>query len=172
MLNCLCCDLEKSDISKMKIQTHEIKSEPKNASEYKVKDIMTIKPVTVSEEATIEQCAQIMSERKIGSVIIEDDTISGLLTEQDIIRKVIAKGFDPKSVFVRDVMVKDLVTISSEASLISAIQIMAKHEIRHLPVVSKTDLEGFITAKDILRFEPKLFDEMTKCFKIINKHKR
>lgn len=142
----------------------------KNFSELKVSDVMTNEPVTVSASATIEQCAKIMTERKIGSIIIEDEIIEGLITEQDLVRKVLAMGLDPKVVLAKEIMVKKLITIAPDQSIQDAVDLMAKNQIRHLPVVSTKDLEGFITAKDLLQIEPMLFNDLISCFKIINKN--
>lgn len=140
-------------------------------SELKVKDIMTKQPVTISKEATISQCAKIMAQRKIGSVLVEDEIIEGVITEQDLVREVLAKGLDSRKVLAKNIMVKKLITIDLDSSVQSAIDLMAKNQIRHLPVVSTRDLEGLITAKDLLKIEPLLFKDLISCFEIVEDKK-
>jgi len=127
---------------------------------YKIKEVMTKQPITVSGDATIEQCAKIMTEKKIGSLIIEDNSIEGIITELDIVRKVVAQSKNPKTTLVKDVMTTNLITLTPEDNILDAVKLMGKHSIRHIPIVSKKDLEGFVTAKDIMGVEPKLFEEV------------
>jgi len=133
---------------------------------YKIKEVMTKQPITVSGDASIEQCAKLMAEKQVGSLIIEDETIEGIITELDIVRKVVAKGLDTKKTLVKDIMTTDLVTLNPEDSILDAVKLMGKHNIRHIPIVSKRDLEGLVTAKDIMKVEPKLFEEIVECIRI------
>ena len=121
---------------------------------------MTKQPITVAESATIEQCAKVMDKQKVGSLIIEEEQIRGIITDTDIVRRVVARNLDPKKTLVKEIMSKNLITISPDNTLLDAIKLMAKHGIRHLIVMGKEDLEGYVTAKDILKVEPALFKEM------------
>ena len=79
---------------------------------YKVYDCMTTKPISASSDAYLQQCAKIMAKNHVGALVIKDNHKSvGLITEQDIVRKVIAKGINPVDKKVRDFMTKKLMTI-------------------------------------------------------------
>ncbi len=132
----------------------------------KVKEAMTKQPITVAEDATVEQCSTVMTQKHVGSLIVEEETLLGILTEQDVVRKVVGKGLDPKTTLVKDVMHKKLVTIHPDKDIYDAITEMNKHNIRHMPVVDENDMVGFITIKDILKVEPKLFEKVVQEFNL------
>ena len=70
---------------------------------YKVYDCMTTKPVSVSPDSSLEECAKIMAKNHVGALVIKESHKStGLITEQDIVRKAIAKGINPLTKNVRD----------------------------------------------------------------------
>ena len=63
---------------------------------YKVMDAMTTKPISVSPDITLQECASIMDEGHVGAIVVKDNEQSvGILTEQDIVRRAIAKGINP-----------------------------------------------------------------------------
>ena len=124
-----------------------------------VADAMTQKPVTISPEVVLKNCAAMMKKGNIGSLIIKDkNKLQGILTEWDVVRKVVADGKDPNKLKASDVMVKNLVTISPNKDVYEAIVKMRDNDIRHLPVVKDNKLIGFLTLKDILKIQPELFD--------------
>lgn len=128
-------------------------------TDYKVMDVMTNKPVSAGKEITLKEAAQIMLNSNVNSLlIVESDKPIGIVTDEDLVRKVIAKGLDPKKIRIKDIMITDLITISSNKDIYDAMKLMRDHNIRQLPVVDKGKLVGFLTAKDILKIQPELFD--------------
>ncbi len=105
----------------------------------KIRDIMCKTVVTAKENITILQAIQLLSERHIGSIIIvdEEQKCAGIFTERDAIR-VIANKFDFMQPLSK-IMSKHVVTISLEASFDEAKRLMLSHDIRHLPVVDKSE---------------------------------
>ncbi|MEB3845504.1 MAG: CBS domain-containing protein, partial [Desulfurococcales archaeon] len=71
-----------------------------------VKDVMSTPPVTVSPDTSVKEIARIMSSKDIGSVIVVDDKgeIVGIITERDLIKRVLAPGLDPEKTLARDIM--------------------------------------------------------------------
>src|SRR3989338_708364 len=125
---------------------------------YKVYDCMTTKPISVSSEASLEECAKVMAANHVGALVVKDDHQSkGLITEQDIVRKIIAKGINPLTKKVKDFMETKLITINSDDDIYNALIKMRDSNIRHLPVVDKGKMVGLLTLKDILKIEPQLF---------------
>ena len=124
---------------------------------YKVGDAMTQNPIKIKSDASLKKCADLMAKQHIGSVLVEDKgKIVGVLSEQDIVRKAVAKGTAGKKK-VRDVMETDLVTITSDKDIFEAIRVMRNYNIRHLPVLDNDDqMIGYITLKTILKIEPAL----------------
>ncbi|MEM4637929.1 MAG: CBS domain-containing protein [Candidatus Woesearchaeota archaeon] len=128
-------------------------------TDYKVIDVMTNKPVTAGKDITLKEAAQIMLDSNVNSLlVVESEKPIGIITDEDLVRKVIAKGLDPKKIRVKDIMATDLITISPGKDIYDAMKVMRDHNIRQLPVVEKGKLVGFLTAKDILKIQPELFD--------------
>jgi CBS domain-containing protein len=124
-----------------------------------VSDAMTSRPVTVSEKTTIEQCAKIMQKNMVGSLIISSKgNVKGIISDQDIVRNVLAKGADPKKTSVKDHMEKNVVTIEPNIDIFDALSRMRDLNIKHLPVISNKKMVGLITQKDILKIQPSLFE--------------
>ena len=128
---------------------------------------MTEKPIFLRANDDLRYCAEVMSENHVGTVIIkENETVVGILTEQDIIRKVVAKGINPLEKKVKDVMETKLTTITPEKDIFEALIKMRDLNIRHLPVVDGKALIGLLTLKDILKIQPQLFDILVEKFEL------
>ena len=134
---------------------------------YKVYDCMTTKPVYISPEISLEECAKVMDVNHVGALVVKENHVSkGLITEQDIVRKVISKGINPLTKKVKDFMEKKLKTISPNSDIYDALIVMRDSNIRHLPVVDKGKMTGLLTLKDILKIEPSLFELLVEKFEI------
>ena len=134
---------------------------------YKVYDCMTTKPISVTPDTSLEQCAKVMAKNHVGALVIKDNSIStGLITEQDIVRKVIAKGMNPLTKKVGDFMEKKLKTVSPNSDIYDALIVMRDSNIRHLPVVDNGKMVGLLTLKDVLKIEPSLFDLLVEEFEL------
>jgi CBS domain-containing protein len=128
---------------------------------YKIGDCMTIQPVTVSKDISLSDCAKMMRDKRVGSLLVIDKgKLVGLITEQDLVRKAMAEALDTNKTLVKDVMIPsaDLVTIGPEKDIYDALKTMRDYSIRHLPVMQRGQLVGFLTQKDILKIQPQLFD--------------
>lgn len=134
---------------------------------YKISDAMTRRPITVTTETHIRDCAKLMAKKHVGGLLIVDnEKLKGVLTEQDIVRKGIAKDKDVKNMRVKDVMEKNLITIDPNKDIYNALVIMRDKNIRHLPVMHKGEMLGLLTLKDILKIQPQLFDILVEKFEI------
>jgi CBS domain-containing protein len=128
---------------------------------YKVGDIMTQNPVSVSSEHSLHNLSQEMSKYKVNAVLVADKKkkeLHGIITEQDIVRKTIAIGKNPLDLKASDIMEKNLITITPEKDIQSAIKIMGEMNIRHLPVVEEGEFVGLLTLNDIVRIQPQLIE--------------
>ena len=128
-----------------------------------VKDAMNPKVISASKDISIKEAARTLTKHEIGSlIIVEDEKIVGVITESDIIRKVVATGLDPSVTLVEEMMTKDVITIDADAELNDACQTMVDHKIKRLPVLDGGQLVGIITTTDIISVEPKLIEELGK----------
>jgi len=132
---------------------------------YKVADAMTINPVSVNADITLIECARIMLEKHVGTVVVKDWNSLGILTEQDIVRKAVAKGVNVNEK-IKDFIETKLITVNPDADIYDALIKMRDNNIRHLPVVEDNEMVGLLTIKDILKIEPELFDLIVEKFEL------
>ena len=103
---------------------------------------------------TVRTAAQRMAERNIGAVaVVEKGTLAGVFSERDIMSRVVAKGLNPDSTEVSDVMSRELVVAAPTEDVLSAIQKMHSIGSRHLPVVDEGKLVGMISIRDLLEVD-------------------
>jgi len=134
---------------------------------YKVCDAMTKKPVSISPETSIEECALKMRDNHVGSLVItEDSKLLGILSDRDIVRRVIAKRLNPRELKVKEVMIKKVITIGPEKDIYDALKKMKNNDVRHLPVMNKKEMVGLLTLKDVLKIQPELFELMVEKFEL------
>jgi len=129
-------------------------------ADVRVEDVMSSPPITVGEDATVYQAAVIMAENNIGSLIVVDEngSLLGIVTERDIVRKVVAKAADPRKVRVGEIMSRNPYYVTSDDSIVRAAEIMGEHGIGHLPVLDPQSLRvvGMISKRDIVSIAPDL----------------
>lgn len=139
----------------------------------KVHEAMTKNPVTVKPNSSVQDVAKIMSEKKIGSIIISGNgELSGILTERDLVRKVLARGKDPKSVKVKEIMSKPVVRINENSDLLDASELMKKKNIRRLVVVDKTKkIVGILSTNDMARVMRRAVEELTTTYYLMSRER-
>jgi CBS domain-containing protein len=107
--------------------------------------------IRVAPSLTVLAASKAMADANIGAVVVtEGDAPIGILSERDILRKIVAQERDPAQTLVRDVMTSPCITCSCEHTLEQVQQMMAHHHIRHLVVMSGTDMVGMVTSRDIM----------------------
>jgi CBS domain-containing protein len=122
-----------------------------------IKEIMKTKPVTVQPFTTVLEAAKIMRQNKIGNVIVSEvNHPIGILTESDIIKKVVCEGKHAQDITVEEVMSSPIIIAEPYISLEEALKMMGKCNIRRLPIVENNELVGIITQRDIARLSPAL----------------
>jgi len=120
---------------------------------------MTRKPITVSADISAQKAAQLMAEKHVGALLVRrKHAVVGIMTERDLLKRLIALGKHPKRTKVAAVMNAKLHTIEPEMDIFDALARMRDLNIRHLPVVSNRRMVGLLTIKDILKIQPQLFD--------------
>ena len=117
-----------------------------------LKPLMSKEITSLPSTATVLDAAKFMTDMNVGSVIImKDDIPSGILTDRDIVAKVLAQGKDPRNMGIGEIMRVPVVTISEDKDIIDATKLMANHAIRRLPVVDTSGkLVGIISLDDVL----------------------
>jgi CBS domain-containing protein len=133
-----------------------------------VKDVMTSPVVTIGEKETIYKAAQLMSKQDVGCIIVVDKENKplGILTERDMVTRVLAKNKMPSRIRAGTVMTTPLITTDPEVTLAEAARQMSRLNVRRLGVVYKGNLEGVISSKDILAVTPELLEIIQERAKI------
>ena len=125
-----------------------------------VKDIMSSPVVTLDEDETSNKVATLMDENDLGCVIISNKAGKpvGIITERDLVIRVLAKNLMPDAIKAKEIMTSPLVTITPEATISEAARRMSRLDIRRLGVVYKGNLVGVISSRDILGVMPELIE--------------
>jgi CBS domain-containing protein len=117
----------------------------------KVRDAMTSDPRTVDSGVTVVEVARLMRDEDVGLIpIVESDRVVGTVTDRDIAVRVVAEGRSAEDVKVADVASRELVTVDPDQDLDEALRLMAKHQVRRLPVVEEDGkLVGIVAQADV-----------------------
>ena len=117
-----------------------------------VKGIMKSPVVTIDSKSPVTQVAKVMTKNHIGGLVV---TIEGkpaaMVTERDILEKVVATGADASRTPVNRIMRKPLITAREDLSIVEAIMLMPKKRIRRLPILENGRLVGIVTERDLLK---------------------
>lgn len=127
-----------------------------------VRDVMSSPVVTMDEDEASNKAAANMDMNDLGAVIVQDKAGKsiGIITERDIVKRVVAKNQKPDTLKAKEIMTTPLVTIEPEASITDAARRMTRLDIRRLGVIYKGNLVGIISSKDILGVMPELIEIM------------
>jgi len=121
----------------------------------KVKDVMVTNVVTVDVGVSVREAVERMNAQEIGSlVVLEKGHYAGILTERDVLTRVVAKARNPAKMHVGDVMSKPLTVANPETSLENAVKLMLEKGVKKLPVVRAKKLVGLITMTDVASAYP------------------
>jgi CBS domain-containing protein len=124
-----------------------------------VEDIMIEKVITVKDDATVKEAVEIMNKHEIGCIIVtKRNKPVGIVTERDMLKRVLAESKNPERTLVKDIMTTPLITISPTTNLQDAAKLMFKRNVKKLPVVAEGKLVGLITLTDLARFQPKIIN--------------
>ncbi|HZW99751.1 MAG TPA: CBS domain-containing protein [Trueperaceae bacterium] len=107
---------------------------------------------TVSPDTSVFGALEVMAERDVGALVVVDDGgVAGVFSERDYARKVILLGRGSRDLPVRDVMTRDVVTVTPEQTVADCMQLMTQHRIRHLPVLAEGRLAGIVSIGDVVK---------------------
>ncbi|HYY77315.1 MAG TPA: CBS domain-containing protein [Gaiellaceae bacterium] len=117
-----------------------------------IRDLMTENPSSCERGTPVAEAAKVMAREDVGSVpVVEGGKLVGVVTDRDLVVRVLSEGRDPKSTTVGEVASSELVTLSPDDGLDQALQLLARHQVRRLPVVEGERLVGIVAQADIAR---------------------
>lgn len=123
-----------------------------NTSTETVRDAMTPKPTVVPKEATAMEAARTLATDNVGSLpVVQGDELVGIVTDRDLVVRVLAKDLDPHTVPVADVCTESPVVAAPDDPLDTALRRMAEAQVRRLPVVEGGRLVGILAQADVAR---------------------
>ena len=116
-----------------------------------VQELMTSNPCSIDTDKSAAYAAKMMRDEDVGlAPIVEGNRLVGTLTDRDIAMRVVAEGKDPESTKVTEIASTDLVTVDPQQGLDEALRLMAKHQVRRLPVVEEDGrLVGILAQADV-----------------------
>jgi CBS domain-containing protein len=116
-----------------------------------VQDAMSAYAKSVGPETSVTHAARIMREEDVGSLpVVQDDRLLGIITDRDIATRVVAEGKDPETQTAAAVASREVVSVRPDQQLDEALQLMARHRVRRLPVVDDGNrVVGILTQADV-----------------------
>ncbi len=118
-------------------------------------DVIKLKP-----RDRVSRAIKKMSEKDVGcTVIVEDGKPIGIVTERDILRKVISRGKKPSIVWLKSIMSSPVVTVDYDSTIIEAAEIISEQDVRRLVVTRDDRIVGIVSSLDLLNYAPEVFEE-------------
>jgi len=133
-----------------------------------VKDVMTSPVITINEDGIVHELSKLMDKNDVGCIIVTNKGGKpvGIITERDLITRVLAKNLLASKVKARKVMTSPLLTIDPDEPLAEAARKMSRLNVRRLGVIYKGNLVGLVSSKDILAVTPELLETIQEQAKI------
>ncbi len=133
-----------------------------------VKDVMTSPVITIEEDDSVNKAAQLMEHHNVGCIIVtsKQGKPLGIITERDLVARVLAKNAQPSKLTAKQVMTSPLITVDPDETLSEAARRMSRLNIRRLGVMYKGNLVGVISSKDILAITPELIETIQEKARI------
>ncbi len=136
------------------------------ASKVLVKDLMSTNVNVFENESTVDKIVQTMSDCDVDYVIVvQSKKPTGIITERDVIVRMLTQGLDPKVVIARAIYTNPLVTIEETATVDEAANLMKEWKIKHLPVTREGRITGMLNYLDIAFNIPELLPAMKELYR-------
>jgi CBS domain-containing protein len=137
-----------------------------------VRDVMSSPVIAMGEDAPANRVAELMDKHNLGCIIVtnKEGKPLGIITERDLVVRVLAKNAKPDTLKANEVMTSPLITIEPDATISDAARKMSKLDIRRLGVVYKKQITGLLSSKDILGVMPELIEIIQERARIENEN--
>jgi CBS domain-containing protein len=127
-----------------------------NLKSLQLNEIMARDPVTLDSERTVREAALAMDRSDIGCVLVTSmldgkEKVVGIVTERDLVRRVLTKAGQISDLRVKDIMSSPLIVVDPGATIVEAASVMERNRVRRLPVVDQERLVGVVTVSDLAK---------------------
>ena len=123
--------------------------------------------IVCGKDFSLIDAIRVMIDKRIGSlIVVENGKVVGIVTNRDVMKAIVTNYSDLQSMKVKDIMTKDVITISPSDTLEKAVDLMTKYRIKRLPVVDGDKLVGILTVSDIIVVEPKIIQNLASLLSI------
>jgi CBS domain-containing protein len=137
-----------------------------------VRDVMSSPVIAMGEDAPANRVAELMDKHDLGCIIVtnKEGKPLGIITERDLVVRVLAKNAKPDTLKANEIMTSPLITIEPDATISDAARKMSKLDIRRLGVIYKKQITGLLSSKDILGVMPELIEIIQERARIENEN--
>ncbi len=122
----------------------------------RIREVLRVKGTvvhSVESNASVYDAVRLMNERRVGSVlVVEDHRLVGILSERDVLMRVVPEGLDVHATAVRDVMTRDVHTVRPESGIREVMRLMTERRVRHVPVVEEDEVVGLVSIGDLTKW--------------------
>jgi CBS domain-containing protein len=133
------------------------KSEEKISIPIKAEDVMVTEVAVLDGDASAKKAAEIMAQEDVSAIIVTTEgKANGIVTERDILKRIVAEDKNSRNTKVKEIMSSPLVTIEPSTNLEKAANIMFEKKIKNLPVIHKNRLVGLVSLQDICKLQPEV----------------
>ena len=134
----------------------------------KASDIMTSRVITVTPDMDLAKVAKLMNKFRIGGVPVVDgkSKFLGILSERDVMAKVVAVDKQPRKIKVKEVMTATKITATPETDMNDIAKLMSEHDVSRVPITNGTKLIGIVTNRDIVKYGPDLLEVLLEHAKL------
>jgi CBS domain-containing protein len=135
----------------------ENKSEERISIPIKAEDVMVTEVVVLDGNISAKKAAEIMAQEDVSAIIVTTEgKANGILTERDVLKRIVAEDKNSKRTKIKEIMSSPLVTVEPNTDLESAAHLMFKKKIKNLPVIHINRLVGLISLQDICKLQPEV----------------
>jgi CBS domain-containing protein len=122
-------------------------------------EVMSRNPVTITQEETVSEAATVMRDKDVSAlIVVEGNEAIGILTDYDVVQKVVAQDMLPSKLKVSEIMTAPVISVHPHEKVEDAARKMSKEGVRRLVVTENSDLHGIVTENDILKLWPGLIE--------------
>jgi CBS domain-containing protein len=121
---------------------------------------MSHKVICVEQSATLQQAGELMLRENVGALTVLADDLVGIVTDRDIATKAVSRGWNPAEHRVSEIMTREPACVAPDADVLQASELMARHQVRRLPVCRNNKVVGIISVADIIDYTRRCLDNL------------